>query len=229
MEQRTARESELRSVLYKHVSPYIPSAWDSALHTAKLDHEFPLLVHHLTYGSPIGNLPPLVSTFIPKNLPSATLLPEVISNKIAAELSASHISGPFTVEEAYFIFDGHFRTSPLGLIKKVPGDGKWQMIRHLLKTDTEGESTNGWLSSDDFLTRYYSASMTADFMSAIPFVLPRMPCHGLVPLPCAPCHRLVPLPCVPCHGLIALPRASYAATRALPWVKLRCLAHPVMG
>ena len=168
--------------------------------------------------------------FIPKNLPSATLLPEVISNEIAAELSAGHISGPFTLEEAHFIFDGHFRTSPLGLVKKVPGDGKWQMIRHLSKMDAEGDSTNGWLSSDDFPTCYYSASMTADFVSAFPFALPHAPCHGLVPLPCMPCHRLVcPLPCVPCHVLscavtCALPRAIYAATWALPWASLCCCA-----
>ena len=86
-----------------------------------------------------------------------TLLPEVISNKIAAKLSAGHISGPFTVEGAHIIFDGHFRPLPLGLIEKVPGDRKWRMIWHLLKTDAEGKSTNSWLSSDDFPTRYYSA------------------------------------------------------------------------
>ena len=237
-EQRTARETELHSVLYKHVSPHIPSSWDSALHSAKLDHEFPLLVHHLTYGSPIGNPPPLISMFIPKNLPSATLLPEVISNEIAAKLSTGRISGPFTPEEAHFIFDGHFHTSPLGLVEKVlelPGDEKWRMICHLSKTDTEGTSTNGWLSSDDFPTRYYSASMTADFVSAFPFVLPRVPCHGLVPLQCEPCHGLVfPLPCMPCHGLSCavmrtLPWAIYAATRALPWASLRCRCAPCHG
>ena len=183
--------------MYKHVTPYIPSAWDCALRNAKLNHEFPLLVHHLTFGSPISNLPPLTPTFIPKNLPSATLLPNVISNEITAELSAGRISGPFTVEEVHTIFDGHFRTSPLGLVEKVPGDGKWRMIRHLSKTDTEGESTNGWLSSDNFPTRYYSASMTADFVSPNPFsrALPRA-------RPTA---------------MRALPRADSAAMRAVPW------------
>ena len=76
-EQQTAHVTELHSVLYKHVTPYIPLTWDSALRIANLKHVFPLLVHHLTYGSPISKMPPLVSTFIPKNLPLATVLHRV--------------------------------------------------------------------------------------------------------------------------------------------------------
>ena len=156
-----------------------------------------------------------------------TLLPEVISNEIAAELCAGHISGPFTVEEAHIIFDGHFHTSPLGLIEKVPGDRKWRMIWHLSKMDAEGESTNGWLSSDDFPTHYYSASMMADFVSANPFLLLHpfwiyqnpcsLQCDATLPcMPCSnhdelPCHGLLVLPRMPCHGLV------------------RCHACPAMG
>jgi len=61
-------------------------------------------------------------------------------------------------------FDGHFWTSPLSLVEKVPGSGKWWTIRHLSKEDVNGELMNGWLNADDFLTKYYSASMTADFV-----------------------------------------------------------------
>ena len=92
--------------------------------TANLKHAFPFLVHHLTYGSPIGNPPPLANTFIPKNLLLATLLPETILHEIESELSAGGISGPFSIEGANIIFDGHFHTSTLGLGKKAPGDEK---------------------------------------------------------------------------------------------------------
>ena len=88
------------------------------------EHAFPFLIHHLTYSSPIGNPPPLANSFIPKNLPSATLLPETILCEIKSELSAGSISGPFSIEGANIIFDGHFRTSALGLGKKAPGDEK---------------------------------------------------------------------------------------------------------
>ena len=171
-EPLTACETELCSVLYKHVTPYIPSAWCSALRIANISHRFPHLVHDLTYSSPIGDPPPLYSTFTPKNLPSATVLPDVITNEIRAELIAGRLSSPFTLNEAHIIFDGHFCTSPLGLVEKHPGDGKWRMIRHLSKTDQDGDSTNGWLDANDFPTKYYSTSMTADFVS--PFsALPR--------------------------------------------------------
>ena len=76
-----------------------------------------------------------------------------------------HISGPFTLKEAHIIFNGNFHTSPLGLIKKVPGDGKWQMICHLSKEDTNGDSTNSWINATDFPMSYYAAMQTADFVS----------------------------------------------------------------
>jgi len=52
------------------------------------------------------------------------------------------MSGPFSIDEAHAIFGGHFHTSPLGLVEKVPSDGSWQMIQHLSKMDNMGFSTN---------------------------------------------------------------------------------------
>ena len=82
MRQQTARATELHSVLYKHVTLYIPSAWHSALHAVNIMDLFPHLIHDLTFGSPIGNPPPLYSTFTPKNLASVTIHPNVIENEI---------------------------------------------------------------------------------------------------------------------------------------------------
>jgi len=55
------------------------------------------------------------------------------------------MSGPFTITQASIIFDGSFRSSPVGLVEKVTGDGIWRMIHHLSKRDEEGQSTNGWI------------------------------------------------------------------------------------
>jgi len=38
----------------------------------------------------------------------------------------------------------------------------------LSKEDADGESMNSWLNSSDFLTKYYSASMMADFVRTDP-------------------------------------------------------------
>ena len=133
MVQLDAPETELGSVLYIHMTPYKPDGWRRTLHDLNIAHLFPLLVNDITYGSPIGNPPPLHHTFIPVNLSSALKLPHIINNEITAELSAGRMSGPFSLDQACTIFKGHFRTSPLGLVEKTPGSGKWQTIRHLSK------------------------------------------------------------------------------------------------
>ena len=116
---------ELCRILYIVVTPYVPGAWKQALADAYLTSAFLNLVHDITFGSPISNLPPLLHTFIPKNLMSATLLPDIIENEQLNETASGCMSGPFSVEEAHIIFNGHFRTSPVGLVEKVQGDGNW--------------------------------------------------------------------------------------------------------
>ena len=125
MARAPARVTELCRILYIVVTPYIPGAWKQALADAYLTSTFPNLVHDITFSSPIGNPPPLLHTFIPKNLASATLLPDIIENELLNKTSSGCMSGPFSVEEAHVIYNGHFHTSPVGLVKKVPGDGNW--------------------------------------------------------------------------------------------------------
>src|SRR5882672_4068969 len=135
--------------------PYNPDAWQAALASAKLLSAFPNLVHDLTYGSPIGNPPLLSKNFLPNNLPSANIHPVLIHQELLSEVSASRMSGPFTISQASIIFGGPFCSSPVGLVEKVPGDGNWPMIRHLSKRDSDGLSTNDWLDSDEFPTTYF--------------------------------------------------------------------------
>ena len=130
-----------------------------------LSYEFPNLVNDITFGSPIGNPPPLSRTFLPQNLPSAALYPHLINDELRTETHARRMSGPYTINQAHTIFRGHFRTSPVGLVEKHPGDGVWRMIRHLSKQDDEGCSTNGWVNSNDFPTFYYPAATVAAYVS----------------------------------------------------------------
>ena len=153
-----AHTIELHRILYINVTPYIPGAWKQALADAYLTSSFPNLVHNNTFGSPIGNSPPLLHTFIPKSLVSATFLPDIIEKELLNETASGCMSGPFSIEEAQIIFNGHFWTYPVGLVEKVLGDGNWQMIRHLLKTDHLGFSTNDTLDSNDFSTLFFSAA-----------------------------------------------------------------------
>ena len=160
-----ARATDLRKVLYILVTPYFVTAWKDALDSANLIQSFPNLVHDITHGLPIGNPPPLLRTFIPDNLSSANVRPDIIRDELREETAAGRMSGPFSIEEAHIIFNGHFRTSPIGLVEKVPGDGKWRMIQHLSKTDSDGISTNLTLDSDNFPTTYFLAADVAAWVS----------------------------------------------------------------
>jgi len=98
------------------------------------------------------------------NLPSTLKLPHVIDKEITSELTTKRMSGPFSIAQDNAIFGRHFCMSPLGLVEKLPGSGKWRTISHQSKEDTSGDSMNGWLNADDFPTKYYLANTTADLM-----------------------------------------------------------------
>src|SRR5882724_11131757 len=83
-----APETDLSKILYKVITLYISSAWSQALTNANLKNSYPNLIHGLSFGSPIGNLPPINYTFIPDNLPLANIRPEYITNLINEEVAA---------------------------------------------------------------------------------------------------------------------------------------------
>ena len=117
---------------------------------ASLSKKYPTLVNDIIYGLPIGNPPLLTHTFTPPNLPSANLNPMYIDCELKTEVNTSCMYGPFSIEDAHLIFRGHLRTSPLGLVENPGKPGAFRLIRHLSKCDHNGETTNGWLDSDDF-------------------------------------------------------------------------------
>ena len=128
-----APETDLCKVLYIFPMPYKPDAWKHTLSNGNLLSDFPKLVHDITYGSLIGNPPPMTATFLPPNLASANLHPEIIDLELLTEVSAGQMSGPFSTTQATAIFNGFFHSSPVGIVEKNPGDGLWHIIRHLSK------------------------------------------------------------------------------------------------
>jgi len=176
MAQVSAPTIDLSRILFIHFTLYVPTAWHMALSEASLLSNFPNLVHDFTYGSPIGNPPLLLNIFIPPNLASTNLHPEIINAEIVAECVAGHMSGPFSIKEATTIFSGFFRTSPVGLVEKVPGNGFWWKIRHLSECDEDGLSTNRWINSDEFPTTYFIASWVAQFVSLYSNFFPSSSC-----------------------------------------------------
>ena len=126
-------------------------------------HIYPNLVHNLNHGSPIGNPPPICITFL-KNLPSANIQPSYISNIITGEVATGGMDGPYTIEQAHVIYQGHFHMCPLGLVEK-PGSTALHMIHHFLKEAQFGDSKNSWVDSINFLTCWFTAAQAADFVS----------------------------------------------------------------
>ena len=84
------------------------------------------------------------------------------------------MDGPYTIEQAHVIYGGHFCTCPLGLVEKL-GSSALRMIHHFSKEDQFGDSTNSWVDSVDFLTRWFTAMQTADFMSLDLTYFPKFP------------------------------------------------------
>src|SRR5882724_3946462 len=160
----TVLETKSKYILYKIVTPYYVMAWHLALQHADLLHLFPNLVHDLTYGSPIGNLPPLSHTFIPNNLGSANIDPAYMDSFLEEEVTSGHMDGLFTVDYAHQIFNGHLWTVPLGFVEN-PGSTALRLICHHSKEDHFSMSTNGWINMTFSTAKFYSVAHATAFMN----------------------------------------------------------------
>ncbi|KAF8521751.1 hypothetical protein BU17DRAFT_87649 [Hysterangium stoloniferum] len=87
--------------------PYVPDAWRRALLDAGLSTRYPTLVYDMIHGSPIGNPPPLTSTFIPPNLPSAGLDPQFLLQHVQEEIHLGQMSLRLHIQFLVDIFALH--------------------------------------------------------------------------------------------------------------------------
>jgi len=134
--------------------PYIAESFRKSLESDILTSRYPLLVQDITYGSPIGVPMQLSHTTVMPNLHSAELRQDLVSDYIAKEVSFVQMAGPFTLEETHLVFEGHFRTVPVGLMEKDPSKCTFHMIQHFSKEHALGVSVNSQLDSDNFPTRW---------------------------------------------------------------------------
>ena len=141
--------------------PYSPIAFKLYLEKAGISDRYPELSHKLTHGFPLGKLPLLKESFTPGNLASAAVYNEFIASYIADEVSLSRFSGPFskaTLESKI----GFFRSSPIQVAAKPSPNGpKLRCCRNLSYRGKSGHSVNDDIDSDEYPTRWGTASECA--------------------------------------------------------------------
>ncbi|KAG9040891.1 hypothetical protein FS837_012979 [Tulasnella sp. UAMH 9824] len=153
------------------VTPLRPIEWQSFLHKYSLSPRYPDLVEKIRYGFPIfgtGNdQPVLTKSEIFPNLSSATNNLSFIIENLLEEKELGRMAGPFTTQALEAIV-GHFRSSPLGTVEKAGSPGALRVIRNLSHKSSSQRSINDFIESDEWPTRWISASDTASFIATCP-------------------------------------------------------------
>ena len=125
---------------------------------------FPDIVSTLVSGFKNGfplHFSGIVNTQKGKNLPSALANPTVVDQKLAKELAALRLAGPFTTPPFH-----PFRVSPLGLVpKKIFGE--FRLIHHL--SFPRGSSVNNGIATENTSVHY---ATVADAIRLIKFAGP---------------------------------------------------------
>ena len=153
-------------------TPYSPIAFKLYLEKAGISDRYPELSHKLTYGFPLGKLPPLKESFTPGNLASATAHDEFIASYIADEVSLGRFSGPFSKTALESKID-LFRSSPIQVAVKPSPDGpKLRCCRNLSYRGKSGHSVNDDIDSDEYPTRWGTASKCAKIVRVTRFSMP---------------------------------------------------------
>jgi hypothetical protein len=152
------------------VHPYNANAFEAALHKHHLTSSYPLLVHNLSHGFPLGPMPPLYNSIIIKNHPSADRFPTLVDKYISGEIALHRMSGPFSLPEIEHILRGPIYCSPFIVDEQDQGPGippKYRVCRNLSKDDPVSgmASVNGFISKEDFPTRFDMSCHVAEAVS----------------------------------------------------------------
>lgn len=149
-------------------TPYSSSAFAIFLEKAGLIQQYPDLPLKINSGFSLGeDFPPLLTSDIPPNLPSADEHRDVIQNYINEELALGRFSGPYTQQELESKI-GFFRSSPIQVVVKSTGPGtpdKYRCCRNLSFKGSSGRSVNDEIDSDDYPTEWYTAVDCAKIVS----------------------------------------------------------------
>lgn len=132
--------------------------------------QYPLLLQNLWHGFPIGKMPRLESTVIIPNHSSVYQNLDVVIDYINTEVSANHMSGPFSYQEMERILQGPFYASPLIVSMNDQGPDlppKCRVCHNLSKGDRVSRmpSVNSFIDKKDFLTWFDKVFWVADTVS----------------------------------------------------------------
>ena len=155
------------------IHPYDSNTFESLLLKNNLTQFYPILVNNLRTGFPLGLMPPLTHTIIIDNHSSATQYSETIAQYLAEEVLAGQMSGPFSCDTTEQILRGPFFSSPLIVSVQTQAPGTPDKLRvccHLSKSNKTNPSVNSHVNTEDFPTRFDTASRVADIVS-ITFIL----------------------------------------------------------
>ncbi|TFY75818.1 hypothetical protein EWM64_g8195 [Hericium alpestre] len=172
-------------------------------------------LHKLIHGFPIGIQDSILpDPIIPPYCPSADDIN--IDQYLLEELEEGRMSGPYSRSEMEEICGGFFAACPVHAVVTIDENGKvkWHIVRNISYKGDAGYSSNDLVDSDDFPTRWGTASVMADIagsrgdsvfsLYASSHTISRILCDDFSPL--APPFRHLP---TKTHG--ALPKADRAA------------------
>ena len=148
-------------------TPYSADAFYAFLSKAQILHCYPELSFKLTHGFPLGNIVDLDTSFTPGNLASASPHDHIIQEYIFDELKLGRLSGPFTQKELEAKI-GPFRSSPIQVVVKpgeAGGPDKYHCCRNLSYRGNLGFSVNDDINSEEYPTRWGTASECAKIVS----------------------------------------------------------------
>jgi hypothetical protein len=154
----------------KILTPYSPIAFKLYLEKADISDRYPELPHKLAHGFSPGKLSPLEQSFTPGNLASSVIHNEVIQAYITDELCLGRFSGPFS-KLALESKIGFFCSSPVQVdVKPTPDGPKYRCCRNLSYRGKLDHSVNDEIDSDEYPTRWGTASECAKIVRVVFFI-----------------------------------------------------------
>lgn len=131
-------------------TPLQPAIFDEFLKLYHLSPQFPHLVHFLSHGFPIGDSMPssLLSSITQPNYVNSSSELDYVHRYFLDDVRLGRMVGPLPELEAQTHLQGHFRTSPIGLVPKAGKPGSFCVIRDLSHVGDAGWSVNGCINHD---------------------------------------------------------------------------------
>ena len=179
-------------ILFRICTPYKVDVVESFLiKYLSFCSRFSSLPAKLRQGFNMGDFPPLTSTVIWPNGPSADEHRDFLDEYFAEEVESGRMSGPFSREVMEGICGGHFRSSPLSIAVSYDDEGnmKRRLCCNYSKGSDSSPSLNSYVDPEKSPTCFDSSACMAEIVSYFSlWVCLRHPHFTLSGLCCSPGH-----------------------------------------